>query len=247
MAPSVFPPNPSLEQLKKQAKDLLKAHKSARPDVVVRLKENLPHFSGLSDRAVLQTKFALKDAQHVIAREHGFADWPVLKEALADKTQYFADYQWSRGEPQGVAPIEDPTGIAHFRLLETDGGVRVEQFDKTGKFVRLVYCPQDRKITYATYKTSADHLHRVRRSENGAVRFYEEYEWPDGVYSDDVYPVVRVFNEHGRLIAQHRPKQVSESAWDIHVFDALGKRRVVLHHTDIGESEPCTIDEEWME
>ena len=32
----------------------------------------------------------------------------------------------------------------------------------------------------------------------------------------------------------------------IHVFDALGKQRVVLHHTDIDGSEPCTINEEWM-
>ena len=161
---------------------------------------------------------------------------------------FFADYRWSRGEPKGVSPIDDPAGMEHFRILDSDGGVRVEQFDDAGKFVRLVYSLQDRKIsaTTTTYETSDDHLHKVRRSENGAVRFYEKYEWPDGIYSDDVYPDVKVFNEHGRLISQHRPKRVSESAWDIHVFDALGKPRAVLHHTDIGGPEPCTIVEEWL-
>jgi hypothetical protein len=203
--------------------------------------------SGLSDRDVFQAKFSLKDAQHVIAREHGFEDWPILKQAIKDKVQYYEDYQWSRAEPKGVSPIDDPTEKEHFRLLEVDGGVRLEQFDKAGKFVRLVHCPQDRKVAGTTYETSGDKQHKVRRSDNGAVRFYDEYEWPDGIYADDVYPEVRLFNEHGRLIAQHRPKRVSESAWDIHVFDALGKQIVVLHHTDVDGSEPCTIDEEWME
>ena len=162
-------------------------------------------------------------------------------------TTFFADYKWSKGEPKGISPIDNPAGKEHFRLLDIDGGVRLEQFDKAGKFVRLVHCPQDRKIAGTTYETSEDHLHKVRRSDDGAVRFYDEYEWPDGIYSDDVYPKVKGFNEHGRLIAQHWPKRVSASAWDIHVFDALGKQIVVLHHTDVGESEPCTIHEEWME
>ena len=156
---------------------------------------------------------------------------------------FFADYRWSRGEPKGAAPLDDPTGIEHFLLLDVDGGVRLEQFNEAGKFMRLIYCPQDRKISAATktYEISDDHLQKVRRSIDGAVRFYKEYEWPEGIHSDDVYPDVSIFNEHGRLIAQHRPRRVSESAWDIHVFDGLGKRRAVLHHSRAG------IDEEWME
>ena len=160
---------------------------------------------------------------------------------------FFADYKWVRGKPKGTSPMDDPAGIEHFRILSVDGGVRLEQFDGEGKFVRLVHCPQDREIAGTSYETSDDHLHKVRRSDDGAVRFYDEYEWPNGVYSDDVYPKVKVFNEHGRLIARHQPMRVSGSAWDIHVFDALGKQRVVLHHTDVGVAEPCTISEEWME
>ena len=160
---------------------------------------------------------------------------------------FFADYQWSKGKPKGIAPIDNPSGKEHFRLFDVDGGERLEQFDEAGKFVRLVYCPQDDAISGTSYETSDDHRHKIRRSDDGAVRFYDEYQWPDGVYSDDAYPQVKVFNEHGRLIAQHRPERIAESAWDIHVFDALGKRRVVLHHTDVNGTEPCTIREEWME
>ena len=157
----------------------------------------------------------------------------------------FADYRWSRGEPQGISLIENSAGVAHFRLLEVDGGVRVEQFDAVGKFVRLVTCPQDRQVAGTTHEVSADRRHKIRRAADGTVRFYEEYEWPDGVYREDTYPHVRVYNEHGRLIAQHRPQRISASAWDIHVLDALGKLRVVLHHTHVDGSAPCTITEEW--
>ena len=93
-------------------------------------------------------------------------------------------------------------------------------------------------IAGASYETSDDRLQKVRRSNDGAVRFYDEYQWSDDTYSDEAYPQVKVFNEHGRLIAQHRPERISETAWDIHVFDTLGKRR---------GAEPCTIHEEWME
>ena len=135
-------------------------------------------------------------------------------------------------------PIDEPNGKTHFRLLDVDGGVRWEQFDETGKFVRLVQCPQEDAIAGARYEPSVDRLQKVRRSNDGAVRFYDEYQWPDGTYSYEAYPQVKVFNEHGRLIAQHRPERISETAWDIHVFDTLGKRR---------GAEPCTIHEEWVE
>ena len=72
-------PNPNLEQLKKQAKDLLRAHKAAEPSAAIRFRQSDPERSSLSDEAVFQAKFALKDAQRVIAREYGFDKWSDLK------------------------------------------------------------------------------------------------------------------------------------------------------------------------
>ena len=46
---------------------------------------------------------------------------------------FFADYKWSKREPKGISPIDDPTGKEHFRIFEVDGGVRVEQFDSDGR------------------------------------------------------------------------------------------------------------------
>ncbi len=160
---------------------------------------------------------------------------------------YCADYRWSNREPIGISPIDDPTGKEHFRLFNVDGGVRVEQFDSDGKFLRLIYCPQDRsRQRGATNEISEDHRYKIRRGDDGTVRAYEKFVWPEDRYSKDEYPVVNVFNEHGRFLFQHRPKKVSASAVDIYVHDSLGKLVVILHHTDISGAETGTIEEEWM-
>ncbi|UJW35718.1 ankyrin repeat domain-containing protein [Saccharothrix sp. AJ9571] len=57
------------EQLRKRAKDLLRAHRAGDPDAADRLR---------AVRAVLEP-VKLADAQHVIAREQGFPSWPKLK------------------------------------------------------------------------------------------------------------------------------------------------------------------------
>jgi ankyrin repeat protein len=88
---------PSLEQYKKQAKELVKIFRALQarksPDseatqskllpseamsseVIQRVKTHHPRFSGLSNGELARTKFALADAQFVIAREHGFESWP---------------------------------------------------------------------------------------------------------------------------------------------------------------------------
>jgi ankyrin repeat protein len=70
---------PDLSQYKKQAKDLLKAHKTSQADAVPRLMAHIGRLSVLSTDAVFAAKISLREAQHVIAREHGFADWSFFK------------------------------------------------------------------------------------------------------------------------------------------------------------------------
>jgi Ankyrin repeats (3 copies) len=63
-----LPPHPNLDQYKKQAKELLKAWRSADAESQRRLRRFHPRPQG--------AKLALADAQLVIAREHGFESWP---------------------------------------------------------------------------------------------------------------------------------------------------------------------------
>lgn len=70
-----LPPHPSLEQYRKQAKDLLRACRAGDPDALDRVSRELPA-AGRSPRTRDRSGHTLADAQFVIAREHGFASWP---------------------------------------------------------------------------------------------------------------------------------------------------------------------------
>jgi ankyrin repeat protein len=63
-----LPPAPSLEQLRKQAKELLRAHRAGDPAAAARVAAHDPG-----------EPLKLSGAQHVVAREHGFPSWPRLK------------------------------------------------------------------------------------------------------------------------------------------------------------------------
>lgn len=82
MDPKPLPARPSLEQYKKQAKELLKAYRAADVETIRRVKRNHPRFDKLSEPGFDVTKFALADAQLVIAREHGFESWPKFVQRI---------------------------------------------------------------------------------------------------------------------------------------------------------------------
>ena len=74
-----LPQNPSLEHLKYQAKDLLKARAAREPAAAQRIREFHPRWTKASDEAIFAADFRLSDAQLAIAREYGFASWARLK------------------------------------------------------------------------------------------------------------------------------------------------------------------------
>jgi ankyrin repeat protein len=77
-----LPAHPSLEQYKKQAKELLKAYRSADVETIRRVKRSHPRFEKLAEPGFDISKFALADAQLVIAREHGFESWPKFTKRI---------------------------------------------------------------------------------------------------------------------------------------------------------------------
>ena len=77
-----LPARPDLDQYKKQAKELLKAYRSANVETIRRVKRNHPRFEKLSEPGFEISKFALADAQLVIAREHGFESWPKFAKRI---------------------------------------------------------------------------------------------------------------------------------------------------------------------
>src|SRR5215469_13021716 len=74
-----LPPRPSLEQLKKQAKMILKGHQARDPQTLKRIHEQHPRWRKASEAAIQRAHFMLSDAQLVLANEYGFETWAKLK------------------------------------------------------------------------------------------------------------------------------------------------------------------------
>jgi ankyrin repeat protein len=74
-----LPSRPNLEQLKNQAKSLLKRYRAAVPEALARVRENHPRWQDSSDAVLASARLTLADTQLVIANEYGFKNWPALK------------------------------------------------------------------------------------------------------------------------------------------------------------------------
>jgi hypothetical protein len=65
---------PDIDQLKRQARELLEAYRAQSPDAVTEVAAH--------HRTATPETFALHDAQFVLARSYGFESWPKLKAAV---------------------------------------------------------------------------------------------------------------------------------------------------------------------
>jgi len=72
-----LPRQPSLEQLRKQAKDLRRAHQRGDPACCPTLRW-IKRLSGLDDKQLLEADVSLNEAQRALAMDYGFADWPAM-------------------------------------------------------------------------------------------------------------------------------------------------------------------------
>jgi Lon protease-like protein len=123
-----LPPRPHIDHLKKQAKDLLEAHKRGDPSALARIRESVPAFAGHSDSDIAQAAFALHDAQSAIAREYGFASWRQLRTEVASKArETFSEANlravWQQIAPPGAAAFNP----AIFEAIRTAMNTREER------------------------------------------------------------------------------------------------------------------------
>jgi catechol 2,3-dioxygenase-like lactoylglutathione lyase family enzyme len=70
----------NLANLKKQAKTLVKWHRERYHPIAARLRQSVARFAELSDREILDAPFSLAEAQQIVAREAGFANWAAVVE-----------------------------------------------------------------------------------------------------------------------------------------------------------------------
>jgi catechol 2,3-dioxygenase-like lactoylglutathione lyase family enzyme len=73
---------PDLENLKKQAKLILRWHRNQHHPVAAQIREFLPRFANMRDAEILAARFKLSDAQEMVARQHGCDSWQALRSFL---------------------------------------------------------------------------------------------------------------------------------------------------------------------
>jgi len=73
---------PNLENLKKQAKLILRWHRERHYPVAAQIRAHLPRFLNMPDSEILAASFKLSDAQEIVARQQGFDSWQALKTGL---------------------------------------------------------------------------------------------------------------------------------------------------------------------
>jgi catechol 2,3-dioxygenase-like lactoylglutathione lyase family enzyme len=72
----------NLENLRKQAKTVLRWHRDRHHPVAEQIRAWLPRFGHLTDTEVLRQPFTLADAQELVARREGFDGWQALIQGL---------------------------------------------------------------------------------------------------------------------------------------------------------------------
>ncbi|HEX5218795.1 MAG TPA: ankyrin repeat domain-containing protein [Verrucomicrobiae bacterium] len=195
-----LPSRPSLEQLRNQAKDLRKQFVAGEAAAVQRVRQFHPDFAGSSPKSneplspsdEREKSFRLHDAQSVIAREYGFANWPRLKEHVESilletgepldllKQAFHADdAQWLRKllarYPQFKALINEPIGpfdspaIINVRsremldvLLEAGGDINAKSRWWAGGF-GLLHHAEPELAAYALQRGATLDVHAAAR------------------------------------------------------------------------------------
>src|SRR5262245_56497727 len=78
-----LPERPHLDVPKREARELLNQWRNGERDAFERIRNRHPKFANADDATLASGPFRLNDAQLVIAREYGLANWTQLKQRIA--------------------------------------------------------------------------------------------------------------------------------------------------------------------
>lgn len=124
--PKQLPPRPNREQLRKQAKSLLKRSQAGDSEATIRIRQSHPRLQKLTRDQLAKLPLTLADAQMAIASEYGFASWSKLQahvktlEAAGTTSEIIASLRDAagRGDRARINALLD----AHPELIDERGG-----------------------------------------------------------------------------------------------------------------------------
>ena len=74
----------------------------------------------------------------------------------------------------------------------------------------------------------------------------EYYEFTGEYCGKEPLVNTRTETADGRLLIRQIAHRISDTEQDLHVMDAAGELRLIIHHSDMDRGEPYTIREEWI-
>jgi ankyrin repeat protein len=184
-----LPQNPSLEQLKKQAKSLLKRQQAADSEVLTRIRESHPRWRNLSqepEKEQAASTFALADAQLVIASEYGFASWSKLQ-------SHVKTLEAASSTAEAVASLRDAAGKGDLARLNALLDAHPELIDERGgEGVRT-------PLHHAVFGNSEAAVKLLlERGANPNVRCEGDNAYPlHFAVEKHRFPIIRLLVEHG--------------------------------------------------
>lgn len=94
----------NIENLRKQAKRLVRWHREGHHPVAEIIRTHLPAYAKFSDLEILAATFRLADAQELIAKQQGFSNWKSMLEGVPmgerDHEKLQTEIEFKRAEPQ---------------------------------------------------------------------------------------------------------------------------------------------------
>jgi ankyrin repeat protein len=181
-----LPSRPNLEQLKNQAKSLLKDHRAALPEVLARVRGCHPRWQNASDAVLDGARLTLADAQLVIAHEYGFETWPELK-------TYVLSQQAGPYTEATIRSLQDAAGRGDLAqldaLLTADPGLINET---AGPGVRTA-------LHHAVFgKSEAGARFLLDRGADPNIRCEGDNAYPLHFAAEkQLFPIIRLLIEHG--------------------------------------------------
>jgi len=140
-----LPPRADFEQLRKQAKDLAKAHGIGDPSVCATLRHH-HRFTNSTDADILTASISLQEVQHALARGYGFGNWAELKQhigaaraapvklPITDAAKHISDQILVRARDRGLFFLDSGSiaALALWSLIRWERKVALSVLDRMG-------------------------------------------------------------------------------------------------------------------
>lgn len=181
-----LPPRPSLEQLRKQAKSLLKSQQAADSESLTRIRLSHPRWRNLSAEQIGASPFALADAQLVIASEYGFASWSRLQ-------SHVRTLEAAGVTAEAVASLRDAAGKGDLARLNELIDAHPELIDeRSGEGVRTAL----HQAVFGNSEAAVRLL--LERGANPNIRCEGDNAYPlHFAVEKHRFPIIRLLVEHG--------------------------------------------------